>query len=77
LEQIFGNAIAQFWASIDLQGGPKMQSIIVWPALMVLAGAAVTAPAVQNASNRAILYWLVLPSLAVGVAAMFSRMGAF
>lgn len=54
-----------------------MQSIIVWPALMVLAGAAVTAPAVQNASNRAILYWLVLPSLAVGVAAMFSRMGAF
>jgi hypothetical protein len=54
-----------------------MQSILLWPALMVLAGAAVAAPAVENASNRAILYWLVLPSLAVGVAAMFTRMGAF
>ena len=54
-----------------------MQSILLWPALMVLAGAAVAAPAVENASNRAILYWLVLPSLAVGVAAMFTRLGAF
>ncbi len=54
-----------------------MQSIILWPALMILAGAVVTAPAVENGSNRAILYWLVLPSLAVGVAAMFARIGAF
>ncbi len=54
-----------------------MQSVILWPALMVLAGAAVTAPALENSSNRAILYWLVLPSLAVGVAAMFARVGAF
>lgn len=54
-----------------------MQSLLILPALMVLAGAAVTAPAVENASNRAILYWLVLPSLAVGVAAMFARVGAF
>ena len=41
-----------------------MQSLLILPALMVLAGAAVTAPAVENSSNRAILYWLVLPSLA-------------
>ena len=54
-----------------------MQSLYILPALMVLAGAAVTAPAVENPSNRAVLYWLVLPSLAVGVAAMFARVGAF
>ena len=54
-----------------------MQSILLWPALIILAGAAVTAPAIENGSNRAILYWLVLPSLAVGVATMFARLGAF
>jgi hypothetical protein len=54
-----------------------MQSILILPALMVLAGAVVTAPAVENSSNRSILYWLVLPSLAVGVVAMFARVGAF
>ena len=54
-----------------------MQSLLILPALMILAGAAVTAPAVENVSNRAILYWLVLPSLAVGLAAMFARVGAF
>ena len=54
-----------------------MHSMLILPALMILAGAVVTAPAVENSSNRAILYWLVLPSLAVGVAAMFVRVGAF
>ena len=54
-----------------------MQSVLLWPVLIVLAGAAVTAPAMENPSNRAILYWLVLPTLAVGVAAMFTRLGAF
>lgn len=54
-----------------------MQSMLILPALMILAAAMVTAPAVENSSNRAILYWLVLPSLAVGIAAMFARMGAF
>jgi hypothetical protein len=53
-----------------------MQSILLWPALMVLAGAAVAGPAMENPSNRAILYWFVLPSLVVGVA-IFTRMGAF
>ena len=54
-----------------------MHSILLWPALMVLAGAMVSAPVVENSSNRAILYWFVLPSLAVGVAAVFSSLGAF
>jgi hypothetical protein len=54
-----------------------MQSILLWPVLVVLAGAAVAAPSVQNPSNRAILYWVVLPSLAVGIAAMFSHLGGF
>ena len=53
-----------------------MQSILILPALMVLAGALVTTPAVENSSNRAILYWLVLPCLAVGIA-VFARVGAF
>jgi hypothetical protein len=73
---MFGNRIAPGLASITL-GGLEMQPTILWPALMVLAGAVVTAPAVENGSHRAILYWLILPSLAVGVAAMFSRVSAF
>jgi hypothetical protein len=54
-----------------------MQSTLIWPALMVFAGAAVTAPSLQNVSNRAIVYWLVLPSLAVGVVAMFGHVITF
>jgi hypothetical protein len=54
-----------------------MQSTFLWSALIVLAGAAVTAPSIQNVCNRAILYWLILPSLAVGIVAMFGHVIGF
>ncbi len=54
-----------------------MHSILVWPALAIVAGATASIPAVQDGGNRAILYWLVLPSLLVGVAAIFARFGGF
>lgn len=54
-----------------------MQSMLMWPALIVLAGAAVTAPSIQNVCNRAILYWLILPTLAVGIVAMFGHIISF
>jgi hypothetical protein len=54
-----------------------MQSILFWPALALIAGAACTVPAVQDGGSRAVLYWLVLPSLFVGVAAIFSHFGGF
>lgn len=54
-----------------------MHSILFWPALILVAGAASTAPAVQDGGNRSLLYWLVIPSLFVGVAAFVSRFGGF
>lgn len=54
-----------------------MQSILFWPALVLVAGAVTAVPAVQNGGNRSLLYWLVLPSIVVGVAAFLTRFGAF
>lgn len=54
-----------------------MQSTLFWPALVIVAGAVTAVPAVQNGSNRSLLYWLVLPSILVGVAVFFTRLGAF
>ena len=47
-----------------------MHSILIWPALTVLAGSVISVPAVADAGRRSILYWVVLPSLAVGAAAV-------
>lgn len=52
-----------------------MHSIAFWPALTLLAGAAATAPAVQDSGTRAFLYWLVIPSLAMGIAALWVHGG--
>ena len=54
-----------------------MHSILFWPALVLVAGVATTIPAVQDGGNRSLLYWLVIPSLFVGVAAIFSHFGGF
>jgi hypothetical protein len=54
-----------------------MQPILFWPALVLVAGAVTAIPVVQNGSNRSFLYWVVLPSIVVGVAAFFTRLGAF
>lgn len=52
-----------------------MHSFVVWPALALLAGAAATIPMMENGSSRSIWYWWVLPTLAVGLAAMLSHTG--
>ena len=54
-----------------------MHSMLFWPALTVLAGAAISIPVVENSANRSILYWIVLPPIAVGVLAIFSHVNAF
>lgn len=52
-----------------------MHSVAFWPAITLLAGAAVTVPAVQDSGSRSILYWLVLPTLAIGFAALWAHGG--
>lgn len=54
-----------------------MHSTLIWPALIVVAGATTAIPAVQDGGNRSLLYWVVLPSIAVGVAAFFTHLGSF
>jgi len=74
---VFGIQIAPPQASVTFKAVRMSQPLLLWPALILLAGAAATAPTMENASNRAILYWLILPSLAVGIAAMFSHVRGF
>jgi hypothetical protein len=52
-----------------------MQQYILWPTLAILAGASATIPAVQNATTRNVLYWLVLSPLAVGLVTVFCFTG--
>ena len=52
-----------------------MNQILLWPALVVLAGAAASIPVVQNSTNRAVLYWLVLSPLALGLAGALCLLG--
>ncbi len=54
-----------------------MHALLALPALVLIAGVVTSVPAVHDGGNRAILYWLVLPSLVAGVAAMFTRFGGF
>jgi hypothetical protein len=54
-----------------------MNSILSSTALIALAGVLATAPAVENTGNRPILYWVIIPSLVVAVAAICSHMAAF
>lgn len=54
-----------------------MHSILLWPVLILVAGTAATVPAVQDGGNRSLMYWLVIPSLFVGIAAFFSHFGGF
>jgi hypothetical protein len=54
-----------------------MNSLVVWPALTVLAIALASVPAVEDAGNRSLLYWVVVPSLLAGVCAVCLHVGAF
>jgi len=44
-----------------------MQQLFLWPTLAILAGAAVSVPAIQNSTIRNVLYWLVLSPIALGL----------
>ena len=50
-----------------------MHSTVIWPALVFLAGAAASTPAIEDAGNRSLLYWVVIPTLLMGFAAMCSH----
>lgn len=52
-----------------------MHSTLIWPALTVFAGAAVFVPAVEDSGLRTILYWIVLPSLLLGLVVVFAHLG--
>lgn len=54
-----------------------MHTVLIFSALTVLAGAAAIAPASGDRLNRALIYWVVLPSLAAGIFAMLLRMRVF
>ena len=55
-----------------------MHSMLIWPALGVLAAVVTSIPAVHDGGNRTVLYWLVLPSLLVGAAAAaVTHLGGF
>ncbi len=54
-----------------------MQSNVIWPALTVLAVALASVPAMENAGNRSILYWVVVPSLLLGLVAVCYHIALF
>ena len=54
-----------------------MHSNVVWPALAVLAVALASVPAVEDAGNRSVLYWVIVPSLLVWVVAVCSYIAFF
>jgi len=51
-----------------------MHTILTSAALIVPAAVLVTVPTVEDAGNRSILYWVVLPTLVFGLAAACSHM---
>lgn len=52
-----------------------MGHMLIWPTLALLAGSAALIPMVENSNNRAILYWVVLSPLALGLAGMVCLVG--
>jgi len=52
-----------------------MQQLYLWPTLAILAGAAVSVPAIQNSTIRNVLYWLVLSPIALGLVSVYALTG--
>jgi hypothetical protein len=52
-----------------------MQQLLFWPTLTILAGAAVSVPAIQNSTIRNVLYWLVLSPIALGLVSVYCLTG--
>jgi hypothetical protein len=70
----FGMPIAP--QGVSHSGGVlAMQQLVLWPTLAVLAGAAVSVPAIQNSTIRNVLYWLVLSPIALGLVGVYCLTG--
>ena len=54
-----------------------MRLVHLWPILVVLAGALAAVPVVRDESNRAVLYWIVLPTIVLGAIAMCMHLAMF
>lgn len=54
-----------------------MHSILIWPVLTILAGTVATAPTLEDAGNRSLVYWMIVPSLLVAFAAICACSIAF
>jgi hypothetical protein len=54
-----------------------MQSIVLWPVLILVAGVVTFALTVEGSANRSFFYWLVLPPLLLGVLAVYSHLAFF
>jgi hypothetical protein len=50
-----------------------MHSFILWPVLALAAGAVACAATIEDSFSRSVVYWLVLPPLAVGILAVCSH----
>jgi hypothetical protein len=51
-----------------------MHSIEVWPVLTFVAGVVALGVTTEDSVNRSFFYWLVLPSLLLGVLAVCSQL---
>ena len=54
-----------------------MHSIVLWPVLILVAGAVTLAITVEDSVNRSLFYWLILPPLLLGVLAAYSHLTFF
>ena len=54
-----------------------MHTILTSAALIVPAAVLVTAPTVEDAGNRSILYWVVIPPMLFGLVAVGTHIVAF
>ena len=62
---------------ISKSDGGLMQSIVLWPVLILVAGVVTFALTVEGSANRSFFYWLVLPPLLLGVLAVYSHLAFF
>lgn len=54
-----------------------MHSILTSAALIVPAAVLVTAPTIEDAGNRSIFYWVVIPPMLFGLVSACSHMVTF
>lgn len=50
-----------------------MHSMVLWPCLAMLAAAVTLVPTLEGSSQRAIVYWLIIPLLLTGIVAAWAE----